>query len=424
MSKQVASGGSEKERAIVIQMGARRSYAVPAALAAAGRLEALYTDLAGNSGIGRIARRLGTLPLPSGVKSQLTRLGDRMPPPEVAARTRTFDLPAARYEWAMRRAATPQERVEARLRFNKDWSRAMLAEGVGSATHVYAMMSGQTIEGEDFLVEAKKAGLTIVIDVTIALSTERIIAAEYAANPGWGAPPDTYLGAFGDDNPAYERMIRLADRLLCASQFVADDLVENWQAAASKVHVEPYSLHPRWLDLQNAPVEGRVLFPGSADLRKGIHHFARAAKILKDRGHDYVFIAAGNVDDAVRHNPAANLIEFAGRLPRPEMAKQYELADCVVLPTLAEGSAGVTYEAMASGIPVITTRQSGSLVEDGRTGVIIPESDPVAIADAVESVVQDRKKRTEMAVAAREKMGGLAWGSYSDRLIRSVFAHR
>ena len=47
-----------------------------------------------------------------------------------------------------------------------------------------------------------------------------------------------------------------------------------------------------------------------------------------------------------------------------------------VLPSLAEGSAEVTYEAIAAGVPVVTTRAAGSVVRDGIEGRIVPERDP------------------------------------------------
>lgn len=108
---------------------------------------------------------------------------------------------------------------------------------------------------------------------------------------------------------------------------------------------------------------------------------------------------------------------------RGQMVEEYERADIVALPTLAEGSAGVTYEALASGIPVITTFASGSCVEDGTSGIIIPIGDPEALADAIEDVVCDREMRNRLASAARASMISMAWDTYPDRLVKAVFAN-
>lgn len=293
----------------------------------------------------------------------------------------------------------------------------MLRQGFAGATHVYAMMSGQTLESALFLEAARARGLEVVIDVTIALSTERTIAQEYAAHPGWGAPPVTYLGAMGQDNPAYGMMLALGTRFLCASPFVANDMIDNWGADPVTVRVEPYSFNPRWLEVLNTPRRGRVLFAGSADLRKGIHYFARAAQILHARGHHYEFRVAGNVHPEVRVHPDAGLLDFAGRLPRELMFHEFAEADVMVLPTLAEGSAGVTYEAMAAGVPTVTTVASGSLVEDGVHGHIIPSRDGAALANAIEAIVEDRPRRAAMSAAARAKVRSLSWDDYAHRFL-------
>ncbi|RIJ29196.1 glycosyltransferase family 4 protein [Henriciella algicola] len=409
-------------KAIVIQMGARRNYAVPAALAKVGRLEALYTDLAGTSGVGLLARALANTPLPARLRAPLARLGSRMPPEYVRPFTHTFDRASLLYEWGKFRTPDDRGRVLARRQFNAAWSKAMLAKGFGDATHVYAMMSGQTLEADAFLEKAKEAGLKIVADVTIAPSYERIVDAEYAANPGWGRPVVSYRSAMGSDNPAYPRMMTLADRFLCASPFVANDLINNWGADPETVWVEPYTLHPSWLELVNVPVEGRVLFPGSADLRKGIHYFARAASILRDRNRKFEFRVVGDVSDEVRYHVETTHLNFQGRLTRGQMVEEYERADVVALPTLAEGSAGVTYEALACGIPVITTFAAGSRVKDGVSGIIIPVGDPEALADAIEDIVRHREKRNRFASAARASMKSMAWDTYPDRLVKAVFA--
>jgi len=58
-------------------------------------------------------------------------------------------------------------------------------------------------------------------------------------------------------------------------------------------------------------------------------------------------------------------LSFLGRVPRDRIHEEFQTADLFVLPTLAEGSAEVTYEALAAGLPVITTKSAGSVVRDG-----------------------------------------------------------
>ena len=92
----------------------------------------------------------------------------------------------------------------------------------------------------------------------------------------------------------------------------------------------------------------------------------------------------------------------------------------LVLPSLAEGSAGATYEALAAGVPVVTTPAAGSVVRDGIEGRIVPERDPVALADAIAEIVEDRDKRARMSVAARERARDYTWERYGERLVGAL----
>ena len=83
------------------------------------------------------------------------------------------------------------------------------------------------------------------------------------------------------------------------------------------------------------------------------------------------------------------------------MADEMARADIFCLPSLAEGSATSIFEAMANGLPVVTTLSSGSVVADGVEGFIVAERDGAAIADAVERIVGDRVLRDRMSQESR-----------------------
>lgn len=80
--------------------------------------------------------------------------------------------------------------------------------------------------------------------------------------------------------------------------------------------------------------------------------------------------------------------------------------DVFVLPSLAEGVSNTILEAMASGLPVIATRVGGNveLVEEGRTGFLVPAADPPAMADAIRAYLDDRTLLATHGQAARKKV--------------------
>ena len=135
-------------------------------------LERFYTDLCGTVGLGRTSRWLRHLPWFGG---RFQRLHDRQLPPSITAKTRTFDVPALRHaigSWWCNGNLDAKYRCQ--MQMSKKIGSAMARAGFGRATHVYSMLG----EGGPSLSEAKRRGLTIVSEVYIMLSTERVLAEE------------------------------------------------------------------------------------------------------------------------------------------------------------------------------------------------------------------------------------------------------
>jgi glycosyltransferase involved in cell wall biosynthesis len=275
-------------------------------------------------------------------------------------------------------------------------------------------------EGGDLLGLARRRGLTVLTDMVIALSCETIVWREYEAFPDWGpAPVDRQAAIGGGCHPA-EQVLRTTDMHVCPSAFVADDLVANWGVDRTATRIVPYAISDAWFSLAPRTVPGRVLFVGSADRRKGVHYLAMAADRLRAKGRRYEFRVAGGVAPEVRDKPVCGALSFLGRLPRAAIADEFAAADVLVLPTLAEGSATVTYEALAAGVPVITTHAAGSVVRHDRDGLIVPERDADALATAIEDIVEDRRRRDAMAAAAREHATEFSWKRYRERLFQAI----
>jgi glycosyltransferase involved in cell wall biosynthesis len=118
---------------------------------------------------------------------------------------------------------------------------------------------------------------------------------------------------------------------------------------------------------------------------------------------------------------------LTGIIPRPEMRAQYEWADVFLLPSLCEGSATVTYEALFRGRPVICTPQTGSTIRDGVDGFVVPARDPGAIVDKLELLASKTGLLATMSENAcqtsREntlaKYGERLLGCFKERLITS-----
>ena len=108
--------------------------------------------------------------------------------------------------------------------------------------------------------------------------------------------------------------------------------------------------------------------------------------------------------------------KYLGHIPRNEIIKEYLSADVFVLPTIADGFGLVHLEAMACGVPAVTTENCGSVVDHNIDGLIIPIRDPIAIADAILKIVENRDLRDKMSRAAKIKASKYTWSQYKKRL--------
>ena len=398
---------------IVAQVGARRGYAVPAILEKAGMLERFYTDITGDVGLGAVFSVAAVLPL---VGKSARRLGARHLPFNIRQKTKTF--PGISLVHTLREAMVagdPAAECREGVRFSDALGRAMQRRGFGNATHMYSMLG----ECGPLFAEGKRRGLITVSEIYVPLSTERILREERKKFPGWELNAPDYAAVCRGFESEHVSSLD-ADFAICPSEWVRDDLVQNFGLPGERAAVVPYGVNPELFALRNEPVRGRILFAGTADLRKGIHYLAMASEKLAARGNGYEFRVAGNVERSLANREQCRHLRFLGRVPRAEIAREFTAADLLVLPSLAEGSAEATYEALACGVPVVATPEAGSVVRDDIDGRIVPSRDPEELANAIAEIVEDRQKRERMSHAARDRAHDYTWERYGERLLAAL----
>jgi glycosyltransferase involved in cell wall biosynthesis len=401
---------------LVVQYGARHNYAVPAAFDRRGALSALYTDLCAGRGFGGVATAASRIPYIGSAVPWFGRLAQRQPARPLLQKTTTFDFSALQYHLVVH--LSRDFRVQTAAKASVE--RAMLKSGLGAATHIYTMLG----EGGALALEGSRRGLGVVSEVYIALSADQLVAEEHARYPDWSPPRSAKIAELNHEPLGNEIMLTTSNIFICPSEFVRNDLVTHWGIDANKAVVIPYGGSTDWPDLAPTPEHGRVLFAGTANLRKGIHYFASAARILAGRRRRYVFRVAGDASSWVRAHRHATALTYLGRLPHQLMGIEFASADVLVLPSLAEGSATVTYEALHAGVPVVTTFAAGSIVRDGIDGMIVPERDPEALADAIEQIVENRDLRERMSNSARDRVTAFTWDNFAGQVIDAALSFR
>lgn len=161
----------------------------------------------------------------------------------------------------------------------------------------------------------------------------------------------------------------------------------------------------------------RVLFVGSASLRKGIQYLLEATAGLRLPNFEVVLVG-GIADDAraivERH---ADRVRLLGVIPRLELADVFSQGSVLVLPSLEEGLALVQAQAMACGLPIIATTATGAedLFTTGVEGLIVPMRDVTALREAIVQLYEQPVLRAAMgqnALARVRSMGG--WTAYGN----------
>jgi glycosyltransferase involved in cell wall biosynthesis len=188
--------------------------------------------------------------------------------------------------------------------------------------------------------------------------------------------------------------------------------------------VVPYGVNPGRFGVPHRPRRSagdrlRVLFAGEVRLRKGAPDLLEALR-LHGPGRVEARLVGGVRLARKRLEPYAEVARFEGAVPRSRMRELFAWADVFVLPSLCEGSATATYEALAAGLPVVATPNTGSVVRDGVEGFLVPIRSPEAIADRLERLVSDRERLAAMSASARSRAAEFGWDRYGERLLAAV----
>ena len=379
-------------RYAVLQPGARHHYAVPAVLADAACLAAFYTDIhAEHRPLQALARWL-----PSRLRPRpLERLLSRRLPQELP-RNLVHDQPLAML--CRRDSAAPLLQRALRERF-------------AGAEAVYTNFVHNDL---DALRQAKAWGLKVVHEQFLDPAAGLLLLDEQRRYPGIERRGPGKDSVARDLSRTLEKW-SLCDRVLVPSAACLESAVALGCDRA-RLRIVPYGVPEQWLALEPDPQPGRLLMVGQVGLRKGSHVLAAACRLLQAKGLRFECRVVGpqlvNVNDYHFVGPT-----YLGAVPRNQVQQEFRRADLFVLPTLAEGMALSALEAMASGLPVITTPQCGSVIRDGIEGFLVPIRDAEALADRIEQLLVDKSLRNSLAAAARQRAQEYSWARYGERLL-------
>lgn len=217
---------------------------------------------------------------------------------------------------------------------------------------------------------------------------------------GWGDTKFNYdLGRVGAIE--HETWGRL-DRVSCPSAFVRQGLIEQG-IGEEQITVAPYPVDAtRYAVPDRAGRTGPVTvgFVGKVSLRKGVPYFFEVAKRFSAKDVRFVMVGPVGIDAQIAKDNQGD-VELMGSVPRTQVAEQLEKFDMILFPSTCEGSAGALMEAMAMGLPIVTSLNSGTVVRDGHDGFICDYDDIDAMVERIERLAGDAELRLKMGRDAR-----------------------
>lgn len=211
----------------------------------------------------------------------------------------------------------------------------------------------------------------------------------------------------------------LADYILVNSEFSRRTFLDAG-IAADKLLLVHRGVEVEHFSAQANPRSEKftVLFAGLISLRKGIQYLLEAWEQLNLP--DAQLVLAGNSvpDGRAVLRKYAHIPSIVHKGFVADMRKEYRNASVFVLPSLEEGSAKVTFEAMAAWLPVITTPNSGSVIRNGKEGFIVPIRDAKALREKIQYFYDNRQDIAKFGKQGRALAKRYTWEHYQRDLLR------
>ena len=398
-------------RVSVSHSGKQHSYHLAKALLQLGALERFYTS--SYVGPAWLQRRLGGAGQNGNFFARRFLAG--LASPHVRYDWR-YEL---REMWVKRRHGRGAAFVEAVYARDAAFDHDVAAQIAADGSDTFWGFQGSALET---LGTCRAAGKRTLLELATAhvASARKYLGEEAKLQPDWADSFDNLVFP-----AAYERRLEeepfAADYAVAASGFTRQTLIEAGMEAGKILYL------PLGFDIDHvpyAPVELRapgplrLLYAGNVTQRKGMSYLLDAMEGLPKS--EVELHVVGTIQGSGKAFAArSGLYSYRPAVSQQEMFRMYAGYDALVLPTLFEGFGLVLVEAMAAGLPIITTAHSigPELVDEGQTGYLVPIRDAASLRTAISRLAHlPEDAYLAMRRAAREKALSFTWDSYRGRL--------
>jgi glycosyltransferase involved in cell wall biosynthesis len=229
-----------------------------------------------------------------------------------------------------------------------------------------------------------------------------IITAHGSDVPGYN--PDRFRIEHKILSPLWKKIVNDADQLVCLSEALKS--LVNKHYSGDKISVIPNGIDiDRFQPIKNK--QKRILIVSRMFERKGIQYFLKALEGL-ELAHDINIVGDGPYLQTLKQmvDGQSKKIKFWGWLPNTsrELKDLYETSSIFVFPSESENFPMVLLEAMAAGLAIITTKNTGCEEVVGDSALLVEPRSPIATTEALEKLVDNPDFSRELGEAARRRL--------------------
>jgi glycosyltransferase involved in cell wall biosynthesis len=340
-------------------------------------------------------------------------LGHRTIPGVPAAKIRTA-LPLELIALArLRLGGEPQIVMHDR---NEKFQRAIASKDIQQSDAIIGFDTSSSL----LIDRAAKTGRPFILDQTIAhpRSKQRVYDSIKKQFPDWADDLEVRASNVG---AAEEAEHQKATRIVVASSFTKKTLAENGVDEA-KIILNPYGVDlTRFTTMHQKRGDRpfRFLFAGLVCARKGIPLLLQAWKSLNPKNAE-LWVVGPLTPTATGECRDNSQIKVVGKVPNSKLATIMAESDVFVFPSYFEGFGLVLLEAMAAGLPVLTTTATAGpdIVTDGIDGFITQPGDLEMLVSKMGFCLENRDRVAEMGANARATAERFSWDAYGDRWVQ------
>jgi len=219
--------------------------------------------------------------------------------------------------------------------------------------------------------------------------------------------------------------IEQADMIMCTSDFVRQTMVDNG-VPNEKCFVNPAGVDRKVFQPRKAiPSNPTFICVGSISLRKGHQYLFRAFSQLRKDHPEARLVCIGDIrpDFKQEWGKWSDIVQHHEHLTHSEVSEHLKISTAFVLASVEEGFAKVISEAMACGLPIIATRETGaeSIITNNKEGYIIPSRSVDALIKHMSLLAVDRGATTTMGENSINRITKeFTWEKYTYKLIQEI----